>query len=57
MTVSPRDPRAEAHARVRGVYDARVLEPSPPAVTEPLWLADDPVAVGERRGRPVVADR
>lgn len=54
MTVSPRDARAEAHARVRGVYDARVLEPSPPAVTEPPWLADDPVAVGERRGRQVV---
>lgn len=35
--------RAEAVARLGGRYDARVLEPSPPAVSEPPWFADDPV--------------
>jgi hypothetical protein len=35
--------RAEAVARLGERYDARVLEPSPPAVSEPPWLADDPV--------------
>ncbi len=35
--------RAEAVARLGGAYDARVLEPSPPAVSEPPWFADDPV--------------
>jgi hypothetical protein len=37
-------PRAEAQARAGGAYDARVLEPSPPAVAEGPWLADDPLA-------------
>ena len=37
------DPRWEAQERVRGRFDVRVLEPSPPAVTEPPWFADDPV--------------
>ena len=41
--------RAEAIARVGGRYDARVLEPSPPAVVEPPWFADDPVGRGEPR--------
>ncbi len=36
-------PRAEARARVAGRYDVRVLEPSPPASTEPPFFADDPV--------------
>lgn len=44
------DARREAQARLDlldpGRYSARVLEPSPPAVTEPPWFADDPVAVG-----------
>jgi hypothetical protein len=40
------NPRAEAVERLGGRYDARVLEPSPPAVTEPPWFADDPVARG-----------
>ncbi len=44
------NPRAEARARVDGRYDARVLEPSPPAVTDPPWFADDPVARGEPAG-------
>lgn len=39
--------RAEAYERLAGRHDPRVLEPSPPAVTEgPLW-ADDPVAGGD----------
>jgi hypothetical protein len=37
------NPRAEAAARLGGRYDARVLEPAPPAVNEPPWFADDPV--------------
>jgi hypothetical protein len=32
-----------------------VLEPSPPAVDEPPWFADDPVARAGDDGRPVVA--
>ncbi|MFI4985276.1 MAG: hypothetical protein ACHP93_03550 [Solirubrobacterales bacterium] len=39
--------RAEAVARLGGRYDARVLEPSPPAVSEPPWFADDPVGRGD----------
>jgi hypothetical protein len=51
-----RNPRGEAYERVAGRYEARVLEPSPPAVKEPPWFADDPVARGELRvGRPVVS--
>lgn len=38
------NPRAEAQARAGDAYDARVLEPSPPAVGEAPWFADDPVA-------------
>lgn len=37
------DPRREARERVGGRFDARVLEPSPPAVVAPPFLADDPV--------------
>jgi hypothetical protein len=49
------DPRAEALARVENRFDVRVLEPSPPAVTEPPWFADDPVHTEAAPGRPVVA--
>ena len=41
------NPRAEALHRLDGRYEARVLEPSPPAVDEPPWFADDPVARGD----------
>ena len=41
------NPRAEAFERLGRRYEARVLEPSPPAVSEPPWFADDPVARGE----------
>ncbi len=44
--IAARNPLAEAQ-RVLGP-DARVLEPSPPAVTEPPWFADDPT-----QGRPL----
>ena len=51
-----RDPRAEAFDRLGGRYETRVLEPSPPAVTEPPWFADDPVARGDvPAGRLVVS--
>jgi hypothetical protein len=40
-------PRGEAFERLGGRYEVRVLEPSPPAVSEPPWFADDPVARGE----------
>ena len=42
-----RNPRAEATDRVGGRYDARVLEPSPPAVDEPPFFADDPLEGGD----------
>jgi hypothetical protein len=44
------NPRAEAQARLGGRYDARVLEPSPPAAQDPPWFADDPVGRGEPPG-------
>ena len=40
------NPRAEAMDKLGGDYEVRVLEPSPPAVTEPPF-ADDPVDPGE----------
>jgi hypothetical protein len=42
-----RDARTEAFERVGGRWDVRVLEPSPPAVNEPPWFADDPVEGGQ----------
>ena len=39
--------RDEAYQRLGGRYEVRVLEPSPPAVSEPPWYADDPAARGE----------
>ncbi len=42
-----RDARAEAAERVGGRYDVRVLEPSPPAIVEGPFFADDPVAGGQ----------
>jgi hypothetical protein len=48
--------RAEAQERVGERYEPRVLEPSPPAVSDPPWFADDPVARGEvPEGRMVVS--
>ncbi|SRR5581483_3025517 len=49
------NPRAEAEDKLGGDYEVRVLEPSPPAVTEPPY-ADDPVAPGEvPEGRELVS--
>jgi hypothetical protein len=50
------NPREEAFARLGGRYEVRVLEPSPPAVTEPPWFADDPSERGVvPRGRELVS--
>ncbi len=49
------DPRSEAQDKLGGDYEARVLEPSPPAVTE-FPYADDPVDPGEvPEGRKLVS--
>jgi hypothetical protein len=48
------NPRREAFERLGARYDVRVLEPSPPAVREPPWFADDPVAIEPRTGQPLV---
>ena len=51
-----RDARREAEERVRDRYEARVLEPSPPTVTQGPWLADDPIALGDGSlSRPLVS--
>src|SRR3954468_932054 len=41
------DPRTEAFERLGGRYEVRGLEPSPPAVAEGPWFADDPAARGD----------
>jgi hypothetical protein len=47
--------RAEAEDKLGGDYEARVLEPSPPAVTDPPY-SDDPVAPDEvPEGRELVS--
>jgi hypothetical protein len=52
----PRNPRQEAFERLDGRYEARVLEPSPPALHDEPWFADDPAARGEvPDGRQVVS--
>lgn len=51
--IAPRNPRAEATARLPVGFEGRVLEPSPPAVTEPPWFADDPTDPGDAGGRVV----
>jgi len=49
------NPRAEAEDKLGGDYEARVLEPSPPAVTDPPY-ADDPTDPGEvPEGRELVS--
>jgi hypothetical protein len=50
------NPRREASERVNGAYEVRVLEPSPPPVTDEPWFADDPVACGKSpAGKPIVS--
>ena len=49
------NPKAEAEDKLGGDYEARVLEPSPPSVSEPPY-ADDPVDPGEvPEGRKLVS--
>jgi hypothetical protein len=38
-----RHPRVEAEEHLGGDYGVRVLEPSPPAIEDEPWFADDPV--------------
>src|SRR4051794_3602051 len=55
-TGAMRDPRQEAFDRLGGRYEVRVLEPSPPAVDEAPWFADDPTARGDvPKGRRLVS--
>lgn len=42
-----RNPREQARQRLNGAFEPRVLEPSPPAVGEPPWFADDPLDGGD----------
>ena len=49
------DPAAEAAAEAGDDYDVRVLEPSPPAVAEPPFWADDPADPTPSGAGPVVA--
>jgi hypothetical protein len=50
------NPRREASERVNGAYEVRVLEPSPPPVTDGPSFADDPAARGESpSGKPIVS--
>lgn len=53
MTNTARNPRAEAQATLGDGHRATVLEPSPPAVTDEPFFADDPVAPADGSG-PVV---
>jgi hypothetical protein len=41
------DARSEARSRAGGGYDPRVLEPSPPAVPDGPFFADDPTSGGD----------
>jgi hypothetical protein len=54
QAVMARHPRLEAQQLIGDGYAARVLEPSPPAVDDGMWFADDPVAAGTG-DRPVVS--
>jgi len=46
-TIIARDPRSEAEALVGTDHEPVVLEPSPPAVVDGSWFADDPVAAAD----------
>ena len=46
-TTAAHNPAAEAAALVGDEFTVRVLEPSPPAVTNDTFWADDPAAVGD----------
>jgi hypothetical protein len=54
--MNARNAREEAQQIVGDRFEARVLEPSPPAIVDGEWFADDPVAVdGDAPSRPVVS--
>jgi hypothetical protein len=53
--LAARDARAEAQQVVGDDFVARVLEPSPPAITDGEWFADDPVAAESAPGKRVVS--
>ena len=53
--LTARDARQEAQQKVGDGFAARVLEPSPPAVVDDEWFADDPVTPGVTAGVPVVS--
>jgi hypothetical protein len=53
--LSARDARAEAQRVVGDQLVARVLEPSPPAIKDDEWFADDPVAADAEPGARVVS--
>ncbi len=53
--MSVRNPRAEAQALLQEGLFARVLEPGPPALTDPPWFADDPVLDGGQPDERTVA--
>ncbi len=54
--IAARNPQAEAAALVGNDYSVRVLEPSPPAVTEAPFFADDPTdPTRDAADKPVVA--
>lgn len=50
MITKTRNPRSEASSLLPDGYEARVLEPSPPANTDPDWYADDPTDPGMSDG-------
>ena len=50
-----RDAQGEAQQVVGDAFVARVLEPSPPAVVDGDWFADDPVAADAPSESPVVS--
>src|SRR6266568_4325184 len=50
-----RDAQGEAQHVVGDAFIARVLEPSPPAVVDGDWFADDPVATDAPSEAPVVS--
>src|SRR5687767_7000712 len=52
--LAARDARAEAQQLVGDGFLALVLEPSPPAVDDGEWFAEDPVAADAAQGRTVV---
>ena len=49
-TLTRRNPRAEAQSLLPAGHEARVLEPSPPANTDPSWFADDPTDPSGAKG-------